>query len=80
MTAATRRSAEPPSVAETTTTTRADVEKMTVATLRDELRARGLATDGLKAVLATRLREALDSPTRGTKRERNDGERRKLLL
>ena len=74
MTAATRRSAEPPSVAETTTTTRADVEKMTVATLRDELRARGLATDGLKAVLATRLREALDSPTRGTKRERNDGD------
>ena len=74
MTAATRRSAEPPSVAETTTTTRADVDKMTVATLRDELRARGLATDGLKAVLATRLREALDSPTRGTKRERNDGD------
>jgi len=74
MTAATRRSAAPPSAAETTTTTRVDVDKMTVATLRDELRARGLATDGLKAALATRLREALDSPTRGTKRDRVDGE------
>jgi len=82
MTARTRRgaSAEP---AETTNDDRdgnatagsscltADVVgKMTVAALREALSARGLATDGLKAALAERLRESVDAEgTRGTKRK-----------
>ena len=53
---------------------RARSSSRSVATVIFSTSARGLATDGLKAVLATRLREALDSPPRGTKRERNDGD------
>ena len=49
-----------------------DVGKMTVVALREALSARGLATDGLKAALAERLRESVDAEgTRGTKRKEN---------
>ena len=47
-----------------------DVGKMTVVALREALSARGLATDGLKAALAERLRDSVDAEgTRGTKRK-----------
>jgi hypothetical protein len=49
-----------------------DIGKMTVVALREALSARGLATDGLKAALAERLRESVDAEgTRGTKRKEN---------
>jgi len=39
--------------------TAAEVPKLTVPKLRDELKSRGLDTTGLKAVLVERLLEAL---------------------
>ena len=63
-------------MAETTTTTRADVEKMTVATLRDELRARA----GWRRMGSRRCsrrdceRRWIYPDAAGRERERNDGD------
>ena len=46
---------------------------MTVRALRDALRARGMATDGVKATLAARLLESAGGSEGGTKRAREGG-------
>jgi len=49
------------------------VDGMTVRALRDALRARGMATDGVKATLAARLLERAGGSEGGTKRAREGG-------
>ena len=49
------------------------MDGMTVRALRDALRARGMATDGVKATLAARLLESAGGSEGGTKRAREGG-------
>ena len=42
--------------------TAADVKKLTVPKLKDELKSRGLSIEGLKAVLVERLLGAIEGP------------------
>ena len=48
------------------TLTQPEIAKMNVKELKDALTARGLATDGKKAVLADRLSKAAEAEHRGT--------------